>query len=70
MSTHTAKAQLMKATKTLMHQWDQATEHWDDPVSRKIESKHLNPLLDSIKSAIGAMELMGEAMAKADSECS
>ena len=60
----------MKATKALMYQWNQATEHWDDPVSRKIESNHLNPLLDSIKTAIGAMELMGEAMAKADSECS
>ena len=70
MSTQTAKSQLMKATKTLLLHWDQATEYWDDPVSRKIESKHINPLRDSIKTAIGSMEIMGEAIAKAQSECS
>ena len=70
MSTQTAKSQLMKATKALLLHWNQANEHWDDPVSRKIESKHIEPLLDSVKSAIGAMELIGETIAKAQNDCS
>ena len=70
MSTHAATAQLMKATKALLYQWDQANEHWDDPVSRRIETKHINPLRDAIKTAVGAMETMGESIARAESECS
>ena len=54
MSMTTAKAQLTKATKLLMLKWENANEHWDDPVSRAIEKKHLDPLRDSVRAAIGA----------------
>ena len=70
MSMLTAKAQLTKATKTLILHWDNANEHWDDPVSRKIEEQHINPLLDSIRTAIGAMETMGETISHSQSDCS
>ena len=70
MSMLTAKAQLMKATKTLTLHWNNANEHWNDPVSRKIEEQHINPLLDSVRTAIGAMETMGEAIAHSQSDCS
>ncbi len=69
MSTQTAKSQLMKATKALLLHWDQATEHWDDPVSRKIEIKHIEPLRDAVKAAVGGMETMGETIARAQNEC-
>jgi len=69
MSTQTAKSQLMKATKALLLHWDQATEYWDDPVSRKIETKHIDPLRDAVKTAIGAMETMGETIARAQNDC-
>ena len=69
MSTQTAKSQLMKATKALLLHWDHATEYWDDPVSRKIEKKHIDPLRDAVKTAIGAMETMGETIARAQNDC-
>jgi hypothetical protein len=53
-----------------MYQWNLTTEQWDDPVSKRIEEKHINPLLDAVNSAIGAMESMGESVVRANSECS
>lgn len=70
MSMQTATAQLTKATKALMYQWSVTTEQWDDPVSKRIEEKHIQPLLDAVNSAIGAMESMGESVTKAHVDCS
>jgi len=66
----TATAQLTKATKALMYQWNVTTEQWDDPVSNRIEEKHIQPLLDAVNSAVGAMESMGETVTKAHVDCS
>jgi hypothetical protein len=70
MSMPTATAQLTKATKALLYQWEVASEHWNDPVSKRLEEKHIEPLLLAVRSAIGAMDSMGETLAKAQSECS
>ena len=70
MSMTTAKAQLTKATKLLMLKWENANEHWDDPISTAIEKKHLDPLRDSVRSAIGAMDTMGEIIQHAKQDCS
>ncbi len=70
MSMQTAASQLMKTTKTLNYHWSTASEHWDDPVSRRIEEKHIQPLLEMVHSAIGAMETMSEAINRAKQECS
>ena len=70
MSMQTAKAQLTKATKKLNIRWNEVLEHWDDPVSRSMESKHIDPLQKAVTSTIGAMENMAEMIARAKSECS
>ena len=70
MSMATAKAQLTKATKLLVLKWDNANDHWNDPVSRSMEKKHINPLQDSVRSSMIAMETMGELIARAQQECS
>ncbi len=70
MSMTTAKAQLTKATKLLMLKWENANEYWDDPVSRAIEKKHLDPLRDSVRAAIGAMDTMSEILQHAKQDCS
>jgi hypothetical protein len=70
MSMTTAKAQLTKATKLLMLKWENANEHWDDPISTAIEKKHLDPLRDSVRAAIGAMDTMGEIIQHAKQDCS
>jgi hypothetical protein len=66
----TATAQLTKARKALMYQWSVTTDHWNDPVSNRIEQQHLEPLLDAVKAAIGAMETMGESVVRSRNECS
>jgi hypothetical protein len=66
----TAKAQISKATKILILKWNDASEHWDDPVSRAMEKKHIDPLRASVRSAIAAMDNMGELLTRAEQECS
>ena len=66
----TAKAQISKATKILVLKWNDASEHWDDPVSRAMEKKHIDPLRTSVRSAIAAMDSMGELLTRAEQECS
>ncbi len=70
MSMPTATAQLTKATKALLYNWQVANEHWDDPVSKRLEEKHIEPLLQAVRSAVGAMDSMGEIIARAQNECS
>jgi hypothetical protein len=70
MSMPTATAQLTKATKAMLYHWEIANEHWNDPVSKRIEEKHIDPLLQAIRAAVGAMDSMGETIAKSQSECS
>ncbi len=70
MSMQTAAAQLTKTTKVLNYHWNVASEHWNDPVSRRIEEKHIQPLLEMVHSSIGAMETMSEAINRAKHECS
>lgn len=70
MSLTTPKAQLTKATKILLLKWEYANEHWDDPVSKAIEKKHLDPLHNSVRAAIGAMDTMGEVLQHAKQDCS
>jgi len=53
-----------------MYQWDVTASQWDDPVSKRIEDQHITPLLESVKSAISAMETMGESVAKSINDCS
>jgi hypothetical protein len=54
----------------MLYQWQVANEHWNDPVSKRLEEKHIEPLLLAVRSAIGAMDSMGETIAKAQNECS
>jgi hypothetical protein len=53
-----------------MLKWENANEHWDDPISTAIEKKHLDPLRDSVRAAIGAMDTMGEIIQHAKQDCS
>jgi hypothetical protein len=65
----TAKAQLAKATKNLLLKWDNTTEHWNDPVSRSMEKQYIEPLRDSVRSSIAAMDSIGEVIDKAEQGC-
>jgi hypothetical protein len=65
-----AKGQLTKATKKLLHKWDDAEANWNDSVSSAMEHKHIEPLKSSVRAAIVAMDTMGEVLARAEQDCS
>ncbi len=69
MSLSASRANLLDAMKDLRHRWDRIREHWDDPVSRDIEEKFLDPLEPRLRNAAHAMSHMGELLARADQEC-
>ncbi|MDP7005187.1 MAG: hypothetical protein QF718_03140 [Phycisphaerales bacterium] len=54
----------------MMQHWDQANEYWNDPVSKRIENKHIEPLVTSVNMAIGAMEAISEVIIRANNDCS
>ncbi len=69
MSLAVGRAKLVGALKELMVKWDRTKETWDDPMSRAMEDRVLNPLEPKIRSAAIAMEKMGESLARARRDC-
>jgi hypothetical protein len=69
MSLAVGRAKLVGALKDLMTKWEVTRQSWDDPMSRALEDRVLNPLEPKIRAAATAMEKMGEVLARAKREC-
>lgn len=69
MSVPSARAKLKDSYRVLMLAWHRATELWDDPVSRALNERHLEPLETTLKSALNAMDAMNEVIERARREC-
>jgi hypothetical protein len=69
MSVRGGRAKLLGIMKDLMVKWDQTTDEWNDPVSREIETRYLEPLDRSVRNAMGAMEQMAQLLERAKREC-
>lgn len=69
MSLSTGKSKLGGSLKDLMLRWEKTKMIWDDPMSRELEQKVLEMLDPKVRSAISAMEKMGELLAKARRDC-
>ncbi len=69
MSVSGAKAKLALVSKELAQAWWRLREEWNDPASRTIEKRYLEPLEGQVKSAITAMEKMGQVLATMRREC-
>lgn len=69
MSLSVGQVRIREAYKTLLIQWSQAREQWDDGVSREFEQNHIAPLEKAIKSAMAGMESLGEQVWRAQREC-
>ncbi|MDA0803021.1 MAG: hypothetical protein O2819_04600 [Planctomycetota bacterium] len=69
MSAHGAKAKLQLALKDFETKWHQLSEVWDDPASRGLNAKYIDPLHDRIRQAIAALEKISEVQLKARREC-
>ncbi len=70
MSLSTGKGRLIRATKDLRAKWDRVLDDWDDPVTAKFEHEFLADLETQVRTAISAMDEMGELIDKAKRDCS
>ena len=62
-------ARLEDALKQLEASWMVTREHWNDPVSQKVEDEFLVPLHGQIRSMLDAVSKMSLIMRKAEQEC-
>lgn len=69
MSLSVGRSKLTGAMKDLLMRWERAREQWDDPVSRDLELKVIQPLEPKVRAAATAMEKMAELLARARREC-
>ncbi len=70
MSAHGTKAKFQLALKDFETKWRQLQETWDDPASRALNTRYIEPLHDRVRQAISALEKIAEAQAAAKRECS
>lgn len=63
------KGSLAKATKDLFMRWAEVKDVWSDMQSEEFEKTYLIPLEEDVKSALGAMESMGQVISRLESDC-
>jgi hypothetical protein len=62
-------ARLEDALKQLEMSWRATQEHWNDPISRKVEDEFLVPLHGSVRSLMDAIGKLSLTMRKAEQDC-
>ena len=65
----TGAAHLRDATEELQSAWQQTTEDWNDPVSRKFCQRYLDPIGPSMKMSLDAIGQMGQMIQQMQREC-
>lgn len=69
MSLNVARTKLMTSIKELNMRWDKVREHWDDPVAKKFQETHIDPLDGMTRSAVSAIENISNIIHQAKREC-
>lgn len=69
MSINVARNLLTSAHKELNAHWSEVREQWSDAKADQFEQEYLSPLEPAVRSALTAMERMGEVLEKARREC-
>jgi hypothetical protein len=62
-------SRLEDALKQLEMSWMAAKEHWNDPISQKVEDDFLVPLHGQVRSMVDAINKMALVMRKAEQDC-
>lgn len=63
-------SRLEDALKQLQHSWIATREHWDDPVSVRVEEEFLIPLQAQIRCMLDAANKLSQVVRTAEHECS
>jgi hypothetical protein len=62
-------ARLEDSLRQLEMAWTATREHWNDPISQKVEDEYLVPLHGQIRSLLDAVGKMAHIMRKAEQDC-
>ena len=68
---HTGAARIRKGLEQVQRTWHDASDQWNDAVSDRFRTEHLDPLIPDIKLALDAisrMQLLMDEMQKEMSE--
>lgn len=66
---YTGSARIRLALENLHHVWQDAADHWNDPVSRAFWEQHIEPLAPVVKNALDAAGRMQMLLDQAQREC-
>jgi hypothetical protein len=69
MSLDTGRYQLYSSFKTLNVRWEQTILHWQDSVRRDFEEDFWNQLEPRVQQTLGAIDRLGQIIARARQEC-
>ncbi|MBS0208261.1 MAG: hypothetical protein JSS27_04840 [Planctomycetes bacterium] len=61
---------LSHSYRTLLARWDDTLDVWNDPVSKRFEEKHIEPLEPDVTGFLKAVNRLSQIMTKAVEECS
>jgi len=64
------KAKLMDTVRTLRAQWSVIRSHWNDAQSDRVQHEVVDRAEESVRLAVLALDQLGEAIARARSDCS
>ena len=70
MSDSSHKAKLKDAVRTLQAQWSVIRSQWNDAQSDRVQHEVVARAEESARLAVLALDQLGEAMARARSDCS
>lgn len=62
-------ARLEDALRQLEAAWMATREHWNDPISQKVEDEYLLPIHAQVRTMLDAVSKMSLKMRKAEQEC-
>jgi hypothetical protein len=69
MSLADSKGSLSRAAKDLFARWEDVKAVWSDAQAKSFEATVLRQIEDDVRSALGAMDTMGQILFKIEHEC-
>jgi hypothetical protein len=65
----TGAARIRHALENVEVVWGEASQQWNDAVSRRFREQHLDPLVPRLKLALDAISRMGLLMDEVERDC-
>lgn len=69
MGMYEGRGNLAKGFKDLMLRWQTVRQDWDDSVADSYEKTYLEPLEQSLRQAIAAMDQSAASLSRVRSDC-